>query len=1013
MDEDIKDHQEQNSITDRLIPEPAGDTLKDSLQKYEAQRVVLEKILETIPVELKETANKKNTNKQSILQLMKRKLHLVLLLAILSAATQLHAQNSTRNTSSILFQEDFNGWNNASFAANGWSTITSSSNFISAQDNQVNFFKQVNAQWMLLIMPGLDLTNANMLIFDYVAGSSVAGMKIKIGVMTDPANTSTFTMLDIVDVNSYDYKTDTVFLSGLTGTKYLAFNAEGPIPYTYLFMDNVIVAQEASQANWPSFITNLNVVPEPEGAETAMVSWKNPLKEADGDELTDLDSVVVEANQEHAYTLLNPVIGGNVNVPVNVPAPGFYVFTVTAFNTAGASSPITSDTVWVGLDTPGPVQNLVMTVVNDSSASLSWSPPVAGAHGQFYNGIVGNYMVNRADGSQFLLDGNTLTFSETFTIPGTYNYTVIPVNYAGEGTQMASNAGAFNFQGYLLWEDFWVDVPAFEWEENGDGTEKEWYTSWAEYTGGVAPEAFFWPKYWLPFTGTHRMISPVINTEGFTALSLDFLYYVDWIGGTFNFEVETTSDDGLTWHTVWNDTITGDVDPCNINVVIKSEDVGSPNFRFAYTFVGYNEDAEVLAIDAIRLYPTVATDLAPLSLTLPDYIRPGDAIHPIAEIKNYGSQFNEYTAVLSFSRGQDTVYKSTISSSLQGGQAELKTFDEWFALEGDYVAQLKVICIGEEKPENNILTKNFGVYTPAGNRTLVVCEEFTGTWCAYCPGAAMGLDDLIENSWPVAVIAYHRSDDYETAEGVTKNDYYNISGFPTVMFDGLDGLIGGSSTQSLYTEYLPFIQNRMAIAADASVSIQDLNLVDSTMTLNVVLNSASPIQKGSLVLHTAITETRIPHAWLGLDYVDFVERAVFQGASGTHVDLSDKAETVPVTMTLSKKWKQENLELVSYLQDTITKEILNGNKVSLKSLGINEPDVRMEIYPNPASEYFRISAEKQIDKVEMFNSTGQLVISKSISSRACSIDVESLPAGLYILRINTANGMIKRKILVN
>lgn len=176
------------------------------------------------------------------------------------------------------------------------------------------------------------------------------------------------------------------------------------------------------------------------------------------------------------------------------------------------------------------------------------------------------------------------------------------------------------------------------------------------------------------------MISPGLNTEGYTALSLDFLYYVDWITGTFNFKVETTSDDGVTWHTVWNDTINGDVDACNINVVIKSEDVGSSNFRFAYSFSGYNEDAEVLAIDAIRVYPTVATDLSPLSLTLPDYIRPGDAIHPVAEIKNYGSQLNGYTAVLTFSKGQDTVYKSAINSSLEAGNAELKTFDEWSAL---------------------------------------------------------------------------------------------------------------------------------------------------------------------------------------------------------------------------------------------------------------------------------------------------------------------------------------------
>ena len=31
------------------------------------------------------------------------------------------------------------------------------------------------------------------------------------------------------------------------------------------------------------------------------------------------------------------------------------------------------------------------------------------------------------------------------------------------------------------------------------------------------------------------------------------------------------------------------------------------------------------------------------------------------------------------------------------------------------------------------------------SRDKVVVEVGTGTWCTYCPGAAMGIDDLISN----------------------------------------------------------------------------------------------------------------------------------------------------------------------------------------------------------------------------------------------------------------------------
>jgi hypothetical protein len=233
------------------------------------------------------------------------------------------------------------------------------------------------------------------------------------------------------------------------------------------------------------------------------------------------------------------------------------------------------------------------------------------------------------------------------------------------------------------------------------------------------------------------------------------------------------------------------------------------------------------------------------------------------------------------------------------------------------------------------------------------------------------------------------------------------------MFDGVDGFIGGSASQSMYEEYIPFIQARMAIASDASVSIQNVGLTDLTLTANIILNSASPIQNGSLVLHAVLTETDIPDPWLNQDKVDFVERAMYQGAYGTPVDLSDKTETVPITFTLSPSWNKEKLELVTYLQDTISKEVINGNKFSLMMVGINEPDVRMEIYPNPASENFRLSSEKQIEKVEMFNSTGQLIVAQRIDSRAGFINVANLHAGLYIVRIYTSAGLIQRKVIVN
>ena len=69
-------------------------------------------------------------------------------------------------------------------------------------------------------------------------------------------------------------------------------------------------------------------------------------------------------------------------------------------------------------------------------------------------------------------------------------------------------------------------------------------------------------------------------------------------------------------------------------------------------------------------------------------------------------------------------------------------------------------------------------------RDKVIVEVGTGTWCTYCPGAAMGVDDLIEEGWPVAAIENHNDDPFANVYSNARNSFYGVSGFPTAYFDG-------------------------------------------------------------------------------------------------------------------------------------------------------------------------------------------------------------------------------------
>ncbi|HSG67425.1 MAG TPA: hypothetical protein VK994_01865, partial [Bacteroidales bacterium] len=65
------------------------------------------------------------------------------------------------------------------------------------------------------------------------------------------------------------------------------------------------------------------------------------------------------------------------------------------------------------------------------------------------------------------------------------------------------------------------------------------------------------------------------------------------------------------------------------------------------------------------------------------------------------------------------------------------------------------------------------IFAQTIQRDKVVVEIGTGTWCPYCPGSAMGADDLIANGHDVAIIENHNGDDYTTAASNARNSYYN------------------------------------------------------------------------------------------------------------------------------------------------------------------------------------------------------------------------------------------------
>ena len=206
-------------------------------------------------------------------------------------------------------------------------------------------------------------------------------------------------------------------------------------------------------------------------------------------------------------------------------------------------------------------------------------------------------------------------------------------------------------------------------------------------------------------------------------------------------------------------------------------------------------------------------------------------------------------------------------------------------------------------------------------REMVVLEIGTGTWCQYCPGAAMGADDLVENGHHVAVVENHNGDPYANQYSNARNSFYAITGYPTAIFDGVLKISGGSSTNSMYNSYLPKYNQRMAIASDFTMNMEISNTgLDYTAVITIdYLGTSAPT--GSK-LQFFVTQSNIQQNWMGQTHLNFVNRLMVPNQNGTPLDFTGTSQViVTLSFSLNAAWPVENIEFVAGIQAS-NKEVL-------------------------------------------------------------------------------------------
>lgn len=104
---------------------------------------------------------------------------------------------------------------------------------------------------------------------------------------------------------------------------------------------------------------------------------------------------------------------------------------------------------------------------------------------------------------------------------------------------------------------------------------------------------------------------------------------------------------------------------------------------------------------------------------------------------------------------------------------------------------------------------------------FVVAEEFTATWCTYCPSVASALFSLqTDRPDDIVGLMIHGGDSYTTSWGDSRMSFYSVGGYPTVYLDGWVSMPGSyGSVSANYSQLESRLNTCLAQSTDVTIEL--------------------------------------------------------------------------------------------------------------------------------------------------------------------------------------------------
>jgi Secretion system C-terminal sorting domain len=202
----------------------------------------------------------------------------------------------------------------------------------------------------------------------------------------------------------------------------------------------------------------------------------------------------------------------------------------------------------------------------------------------------------------------------------------------------------------------------------------------------------------------------------------------------------------------------------------------------------------------------------------------------------------------------------------------------------------------------------------------------------------------------------------------------------------------------------PSIQNGIAVTFESDLAVAP-NFFEFKVYLNLagaITPAGTPINVGlaNTQFFISLERTSITSGELRV-YSD-IARTILVGSSGTFPIPAGILGLNTVDIG-TNEWQNHDRMLTGFL-----KNLCISNTSSLANVSNEIEKNVVKVYPNPTKNILNVSTIENIKSLELFDLNGRMIIK---NENLESINIENLNSGIYLLKINTENGISSQRII--